>query len=162
MALPSLGWQNIKALRKQHGWLLKGWRKQRSITSPGKQSHRAPAEAQAGAALRAAPPLLLRDEHSCECKLYQKGSQISPYREYIMCPLGWNNTWTGDPSFFVTKMWFPGMSVISAEDNHLLWRLDASTYQAEHRLSGFDSTETFPVKHSTITMHSSAVLISAK
>lgn len=63
-----------------------------SITSLGKQCHRAPAEAQAGTALTVTPPLLLRDEHSCECKLYQKGSQMSPYREYIMCPLGWNNT----------------------------------------------------------------------
>lgn len=33
MALPSLSWQNIKALRKQHGWLRKGWRKQKSTPS---------------------------------------------------------------------------------------------------------------------------------
>lgn len=133
-----------------------------SISSPGKQWHRAPAGAQAGSALPATSPLLLRDEHYWECKLYQKGSQRSPYREYRMCLLGWNNVWTGDPSVFVTKMWFPGMSVIPAEDNHHLWRLNASTYQAQPRLFGLDSTETFPVKHSTSTMHSLDAFLAAQ
>lgn len=95
-----------------------------SISSPGKQCHRASAEAQAGTALPATSPLLLTGEHSCECKLCQKGARMSPYREYIMCLLGWNNAWTGDPRLFVTKMWLPGMPVIPEEDNHILWRLE--------------------------------------
>lgn len=41
MALPSLSWQSIKALRKQHGWLLKGWRKQRSTPPSAAQENNA-------------------------------------------------------------------------------------------------------------------------
>lgn len=51
------------------------------------------------------------------------------------------------------------MSVVPPEDNHLLWRLDASTYQAQPRLFGLDSTDMFPVKHSTTTIHSLAAFL---
>lgn len=70
-----------------------------------------------------------------------------------MCLLGYDNMWTGDPRFFVIQMWFPGLSVIPAEDNHIFRKLDAYVHQDQPRLFGLEGSAAFSTKHSTITVH---------
>lgn len=108
MALPSLGWQNIKAVRKQHGWLLKGWRKHKS-TPPSSTW-----ESNATGLQQKRRLQLLQQQHLPLDKgqAFVRGQAalgritMSLCGEYTTCLLGYDNGAAGEEGFSSLSLFF--------------------------------------------------------